>query len=89
MRQSLDMDMATLTGPCLWDSSYPWLSIPGSSVRMWSENGGHSELGSLTSLTTWLLLSLLSEGGLLRYDSYSGSNNCPNICMFCTKLNTL
>ena len=21
--------------------------------------------------------------------SYSGSNNCPNVCMFCTKLNTL
>ena len=20
---------------------------------------------------------------------YSGSNNCPNVCMFCTKLNTL
>ena len=20
---------------------------------------------------------------------YSGSNNCPNVCMFCTKLNAL
>ena len=34
-------------------------------------------------------LEVKSGRGMPRSKRYSGSNNCPNVCIFCTKLNTL
>ena len=60
-----------------------------------SEGGQAEMLSGLGKKDEWLESlregsSLGTVSGLLYLSMvYSGSNNCPNVCMFCIKLNTL
>ena len=80
-----------------------WLAFEGKSVRHFDESVpehlGKIYMGWMNEVP-WInecadviepvreqvFMKVLHYGQVPRY---SGSNNCPNICMFCTKLNTL